>query len=143
MIFKDKVKKYFREAVKGNIHCNPALRERLLNPQMHPNVNRYLTLLAVEIEKVQAHGVKTRGRPYKENHIKELVHDMTRIFIQKMEFDAQKMHESDIARSMREKKIQDQKDLDATVDGNSQGIFAEMGVVFNEKAVGARKEKGV
>lgn len=124
-------RKIFYKAVKENIDCPSDLRSALL--KKHPNVENYLILLTKEITKVQEHGIKKRGRPYAQKYIEDVVKDMTNIFIKRLKFEAQKMYESDIVRLERERKIQEQKDMDATVDGKPQGIFEEMGVVVNDK----------
>lgn len=134
----NETRKMFYNAVKENIDCPSDLRSALL--KKHPNVENYLILLNKEITKVQDHGIKKRGRPYAKKYIEDVVRDMTNIFIKRLKFEAQKMYESDIARLERERKIQEQKDLDATVDGKSQGIYADMGIIVNDKTTGQGQE---
>ncbi|HEY6436548.1 MAG TPA: hypothetical protein VIY47_08160, partial [Ignavibacteriaceae bacterium] len=55
-----------------------------------------------------------------------------KIFCLQLEDHAKRMHESDIEKSMREKKIQDQKEFDLTLAGTPIGEFEEMGVIVDD-----------
>lgn len=135
MDFVNLTRAWFYEAVKMDPKCDSELRDVLLRGEhqrnLHPKVEKFLENLDVQIKRAQDKLWKKR-KVVKPETVKGLVYDFTGIFLRNMEAAAKKQYESDIARIERETKIQEHKDMEATLAGKPSGIFEEAGVIVDE-----------
>lgn len=125
------MKEYFLEAVRMNVNCDPALRDKLIHGS-HERVEGFLQRLNEQVRKARAMLLK-KGKIVKEETIKGFVYDLTDLFLKNMMTEARLRYESDLERVAREAKIQETKDMEATLAGKPSGIFEEAGVVIDDK----------
>jgi hypothetical protein len=132
MLSRNTFEEWFIEAVKLDFTIDPELKSALLEKK-HPKVEAMLTNLYKELQQACFHLYQKKGRYPLPQTIKGVVYDFTKTFTQGLEIKAKQMYESDLSRIARETKIQEHKDLEATANGNAQGIFAEAGVMINDQ----------
>lgn len=121
------VVKAFIKAVQHSETCDPELRRRLLRNR-HPKIELFLQNLAIQVTQVQGMRLSQRKPLFGERTIQSLVTDMTEVFIKNIMAEAQRMYESDLAKSLREKEAQAIKDMESTLAGKPAGAFEEMGL---------------
>lgn len=135
MDFVNLTRQWFYEAVRMDVKCDPELRDVLLRgenkPGTHPKVEEFLGNLDRQIKRAQDKLWKKR-KVVKPETVKGLVYDFAGMFLRNMEEAAKRQYESDIARIVRETKIQEHKDMEATLEGRPSGIFEEAGVIVDE-----------
>lgn len=137
---KEQVRKYFFKAVKELPNLDPALRDALQrceNPHFKTsqsaNVDRFVENLSHHIKHAQKVRMFKKGeRPHSVKILKETIYDMVGVFCFQLERNAKLLHESDLAKTAREKKIQEEKDMEKTLSGTPSGVFEEMGLKFDE-----------
>ncbi len=88
--------------------------------------------LTNELQKAARIVFNRRGRPVKLSNIEMTIDDFTDVLINSVQKEGIIRTESDLDRIQREKKVQDQKDIENTIEGNSTGVFKELGVEFEE-----------
>ena len=92
----------------------------------HERMPKFFYNIAKEIENLQDHYLKTGKDPVDEKTIKEIIYDVTDMFINGVKAEAEKRQESDAKRLLAEKKAQELKELDATASGTPTGEFEEI-----------------
>ena len=73
---------------------------------------------------------KRRGKPVKLSNIEMTIDDFTDVLIKSVQKEGIIRTESDSDRRKREKKVQEQQDIENTIEGNSTGVYEELGVEF-------------
>lgn len=88
-------------------------------------VPMFINNLSLELDKIQADRIRT-GKPIFSDHaIEAVIKDMTEVFISGIKIKAQQMYESDIAKSIREAKADEQKAMEQTSEGVISGDYKE------------------
>lgn len=123
MHYKTLVLKSYEEAVQLHPTASSDLKRAL---RAHERVPSFITNLCTEIEKVQDHTMRTKQKKFSDKLIKELVYDMTNIFITGIESEAKTRFESQAAKVLRESEAQSKKDLDQSATGKLTGEYKEL-----------------
>lgn len=84
--------------------------------------------LTNELQKAALIVEKRRGKPLKLSSIEMTIDDFTNVLINSVQKEGIIRTESDLDRRIREKKVQDQQDIENTIEGNSTGVYEELGV---------------
>ena len=134
---KRQIRDFFYMTVENIQGIDPALRDALLATKRSRNaqakgVDTFVENMTREIQKAHAVKIKKAGRPFKQTHVNELLVEMIALFCWQLETEANRRHESDLAKTVRDREQQEIKDMDNTLDGKPSGIFEEMGVIVNE-----------
>lgn len=140
MDFQYQTREWFRKAVRNNPDIDPALKDKLLHGT-HAQVETLIQNLNREIKNAQAILMQKRKKPADPKTVERFVYDLTDMFCKTIQEKAKRMYESDLAKSERERKAQEIKDMDATLAGKPSGIFEEGGVIAKEDRQEA-KQKG-
>lgn len=123
MHYKKLVIESYQEAVRLHPTANSELKAAL---KAHERVPLFVENMCKELDKVQAKAIAKRGRPYNEKHIKELVYDMTNLFINGVEEVARKRYESEAKKYLEQKQAQERADLEASASGKLQGEYVDL-----------------
>ncbi len=99
----------------------------------HQRVPIFVDNLFKQISRLPPHLKPTRLR------IKQIVYDMTNVFVTNVKRQVDEKHLSDLAKAAEKKKAQDIKDLASTVDGNPQGDYQELS---EERVIQLRERDG-
>lgn len=137
LFYKNKVIGWYQEAVtlkQIDSDLKSALRTQERVPQ-------FIINLSSEFQKVQDYRLK-KGKPMvDENTLRETVYDFVDVFIAGLVKSKELEQESMLKKLVREREIQDQKDLEATAQGKKQGIFEEIEMEFvNDRESKEEKE---
>jgi hypothetical protein len=84
--------------------------------------------LTNELQKAARIVETRRGKPLKVSSLELTIDDFTDVLINSVKNEGIIRTESDLDRRIREKKVQDQKDIENTIEGNSTGVYEELGV---------------
>lgn len=126
MFYRKIVREAYQEAIALNVTIDAELKAAL---RAHERVPAFIDNLALEIEKVAALRQKRGKRNLDEKIVKEMVYDVTAIFIAGLQTQAKRNFESDMERIAREQALQKQKDLEQTAEGNISGDYEEFGII--------------
>lgn len=120
---------WYQEAVMANMEISSELKHAL---KAHERVPTFIDNMDQEVAKLQILRMK-QGKPmYEEDQIKWLITKMTDVFVASLEVEAQKRHESDLERVLREQKVAEEKAMDDALAGNATGVYQEMGVTASD-----------
>lgn len=123
MHYKNLVLKSYEEAVQLHPTAPSDLKRAL---KAHERVPSFITNLCVEIERVQDLTMRTKQKKFSDKLIKELVYDMTNMFIAGVESEAKARYESDVAKTLRESQAQSKKDLESSATGKLSGEYKDL-----------------
>lgn len=136
------IKKHFHLAV-GSLNppdISNELKHELLKGN-HVMVNRFYQNLAKQLNDVQVSRRNKGKKPASLQDVVWMIHGLTKVFVTGIEVQAKRRIESELERLKREQEAQKTKDMESTIAGKPQGIFEEMGVVTDEKALGPERDK--
>lgn len=86
--------------------------------------------VTIQIKAASDLQLKRRGKRFKTQTIKSTVEDITELFIRGFEGHVEQRRESELKKLMRKNIDDQQKDMQATLEGKSSGIFEDMGVMI-------------
>lgn len=126
MFYRRKVIEAYRECVALNPKADAEMKAALNTNERVPG---FIDRLAVQLEDVAAIRFK-RGKPnLPDKVIKDIVYDMTDMFVAGLKETAKRNYESDLDRIQREQAAQKAKEIAETAEGNISEEFKEMGLV--------------
>lgn len=135
---KTQLTKAFHNAVLRSPYATSELKSKLTRGK-YERTETFLTNLRVELEKAVLVFIRKHKRKPNPQTVQSLIQDMTDIFCKNIERHADQMKMSDLAKSLIEKKAQEQAELESTVNGKAAGVFEEMGVISNEQEIAPRE----
>jgi hypothetical protein len=138
-------RKYFIEAVNAHPKASSDLKQALNRALKRKNqrLETFIDNLGREITIAKAAQLKSGKPQFSPQEIKWVVKEMTDLFVLGIEGEANRRIESDLARLAREQAAQNKAELDATLEGNPQGAFAEMGIITDEKTLGPSRDQAL
>lgn len=120
--YKTKSVEYYKEACKLNLSINSDLKQAL---KTNERVPIFIDNMAKQFSLIQKMRLK-KGKPLLDDFkLKKLVYDLTDVFLISIQKETEKRIESDVQKKLKEQKLQAQKDLEETVNGNISGDFKE------------------
>lgn len=135
MDYDKKVDQWFAEAIRAMPDIDPGLRDMLLqNRYVHPRLVTFKRNIVRELRNVQAIRLTKGRKPAKQDDVKDLVFGLVATFALKMQHFAEERVESDLKRRAKLDAIQEQKDIESTINGKAAGIFEEAGVIVNDRS---------
>jgi hypothetical protein len=123
MHYKKLVLDSYQEAVRLHPTANSELKASL---KAHERVPQFIDNMCKELDKVQTMAIAKRGKPYSEKHIKEIVYDMTNVFIMGVEEVARKRYESEARKYLEQRQAQERADLESSASGKLQGEYVDL-----------------
>lgn len=132
MIAEKMVKKRVEDRLASKKDLRSEVLEAIHNSDQYRN---FITGLTNQLIK-SAMLVARRGKVKKlsDSTINSTIDDFTDHFVASFKYDAELRNESDLDRIAREQKVQDYKDMEKTLDGESSGVFEELGVEIVDKS---------
>lgn len=121
---------------------NPILKQKLLRGD-HPRVNRFLENVAKEITEVNKTRIRKGKQAASKENLQWLVGTLTDAFVYSVETEVRLQTEAESERLKRQRAAQEVADMEATLAGKPQGIYEEMGIVFDEKALGPERDQEI
>lgn len=95
-----------------------------------PHVRTLMKNLAFQFRNAQDLQIKRRGKRFKEKTIINGMEDVIELFIKGVEGHATRRQESEIAAYQREHADDETKEMQSTLEGNSTGVFEDMGLII-------------
>jgi hypothetical protein len=138
-MLKDKISTWFYQAVEESQH-KYELKQAILKKPLH--VKEFEQSLISNVLEATPIAARKIGQDIKTENLKSLVYDLTNIYLNGIEKEAQRRIQSDIARAIEARKKQDLEDLDKTVSGTPSGEFKEYikdGLILDETIIGSRQ----
>lgn len=132
MLTKNTFNEWFLEAVRMNVKADPELKHQLITGK-HPRVDKMRDNLFNELQKACFLMYQKKRRYPKPETVKGMVYDFVKLFMDGLEMKAKRMYESDLSRIAREQELANLKDLEATDQGQAQGVFADAGVMISDQ----------
>jgi hypothetical protein len=126
MYYREKVRAAYKECVSLNPRVDAEMRQALNANERTP---AFIDNIAIELEKVAALRLKKGKENISDKLIKDIVYDMTEVFIAGLKQQATINYESDLQRVLREQAAQKQKELEQTAEGNISGDYEEFGII--------------
>lgn len=133
---KTKIKEYFTEAIRMNMTLDSEFKSAILR---HDRTNTYLENMSGELAKAQQRLIR-KGKILRLETMKNIVYDMSDVFVSSIKIEAQQRHESVLAKLARQEEAQKKADMDATIAGKPQGDYEEL-IEPRKVTSGAEKEK--
>lgn len=121
MITKARIRQVFFEFVERQ-EIDGELKRSM---RQHTTVNRFVDNVAKELDVAMKLVAQRRGRQLNYLTVKNMVEDFARVLLTQIKTICDRRSESDLARIARERELQNQKDLEATVSGTPSGEYAE------------------
>lgn len=92
----------------------------------HPRIQQIAGELTRQFAQVEIVRKAQNKKPLKRKTIEDAAEDFARLFLKKIEKEAEDRYKSDIQKTLEERKRQELKDLDQTTNGQVSGVFTEM-----------------
>jgi len=106
--------------------------EMKVSLRRHPKMRKFIRNMAIELQMVQELQLKGGRRALKKETLKGAVEDMTELFIKGFKGHADRRIESDLAKSMQKEKVDNLDDMQSALEGNSKGVYEDMGLEIPE-----------
>lgn len=98
--------------------------------QKSDHTNTLIKNLTYQHRNVQDLQIKRRGRRLKDKTIINSIEDFTEVFLVGVEGHANKRRESELDKYKRDHAGDEQKEMQSALEGNSTGVFEDMGLVI-------------
>lgn len=123
------VVKTVREYIHDHRRIPSEMKRSLKNS---PHITTLMVRITTQLKRASDLQLKRRGKRFKTETLKNTIKDITELFIKGFEGHAEKRRESEIQKYMRAHAEDEQKDMQSTLEGNTAGIFEDMGLVIPE-----------
>jgi hypothetical protein len=130
-MLRHQIKLWFEEAVKLDVEHPRELKDTLLRG--HPKLEMFFDKLTGEVLKAEEI-CKKKGVTLQKKTIQDFTYDMTKYFMQGMEGEARRRHETDLQKFYREQEEKKHKEFDKVLAGDVKGTdFEDAGLITNDK----------
>lgn len=128
MDFRNKVRQYYQEAIRFLVH-DGEMRHAL---RTNDRVPAFIDNLASEFPKVNLLRFRQGKKPVNDLQVKDIVYQMTEVFITGLKSSYDQMQESDLQKIKREAAKAEEQKLERASKGIMEDEFEEMGLIVDE-----------
>lgn len=124
------VAKHYHDYIRNHDRINGELKRSLKN---HPKSDEIVANLSEQFRHVQDVRLKTGKKKISDMTLISAIRDFAEILVKGIEVEADKRIASELEKYMREHALDDEKDMQSTLEGKSTGAFEDMGLEIPEE----------
>ena len=122
-LFQELARDYYQECIRLHPEIDAEFKRSL---KIHMRVPVFIDNLAKQFQLIQDLRISKGKPPLDKLKLKEIVYDLTALFINSVQEEARKKYQSEANRIMEEQAKQKLKDLQETANGNPSGDYEEL-----------------